>query len=202
MKSSFLPLNHVAFAYVCNLVDFPLQDYPRIVHVTPHFTFHSLWRNWSKRNWHGFSYESIGGHLFKVSNKPPSMFDPYSLLALWRRLLPVKSWQKVLVSIGWQGLAEQPCVTPSLSRVRLPVTPWTAALHTSLSFTISWSLLKSIWSVILSNHFILSCPPVFPGIGVFTSESALPIRWPQLWSYNPSIGCSVWLFGSVWPHRL
>ena len=39
-------------------------------------------------------------------------------------------------------------------------TPWTGACQASLSFAISWSLLKlrSIESVMLSNHLILSCP--------------------------------------------
>ena len=48
-------------------------------------------------------------------------------------------------------------VVQSLSRVRLFVTPWTAALQASLYFTISWSLLKlrSIESVMPSNHLIL-----------------------------------------------
>ena len=43
---------------------------------------------------------------------------------------------------------------------RLFATPWTAAYQSSLSFTISWSLLKlmSIMSVIPSNHLILCCP--------------------------------------------
>ena len=45
-----------------------------------------------------------------------------------------------------------------LSHVRLFATPWTAAHQASLSFTISWSLLKlmSIESVMPSNHLILS----------------------------------------------
>ena len=48
----------------------------------------------------------------------------------------------------------------SLSRVRLSVTPWTAARQASLSITNSWSLLKfmSIESVMPSNHLILSSP--------------------------------------------
>ena len=48
----------------------------------------------------------------------------------------------------------------SLSRVRLFVTPWTAARQASLSITSSRSLLKlvSIESVMPSNHFILSSP--------------------------------------------
>ena len=44
-----------------------------------------------------------------------------------------------------------------LSPVWLFVTPWTAAGQVSLSFTISWNLLKfmSIESVMSSNHLIL-----------------------------------------------
>ena len=54
------------------------------------------------------------------------------------------------------------------SRVRLFVTPWTAACQASLSITSSQSLLKlmSIESVMPSNHLILcpllpSSPPAF-----------------------------------------
>ena len=75
--------------------------------------------------------------------------------------------------------------------------PWTAVCQTSLSFTISWSLLKllSIESVMLSNHNILCCPllllpSVFPSIRIFSSESALHIRWPKNWSFSISISAS------------
>ena len=67
----------------------------------------------------------------------------------------------------------------------------------SLSFTISWSLLKLMFieSVMLSNHLILCCPllllpPIFPSIRVFSSESVLPIRWPKCWSFSFSISPS------------
>ena len=73
------------------------------------------------------------------------------------------------------------------------MTPWTAAHQVSLSFTISQSLLKltSIESVMPSNHLILCrpCllpPSAFPSIRVFSSESALPIRWPKYWSFSIS----------------
>ena len=51
-------------------------------------------------------------------------------------------------------------VVQSLSHVWLFVSPWTAAHQSSLSFTISWSLLKlmSTESVMPSNHLILSSP--------------------------------------------
>ena len=79
----------------------------------------------------------------------------------------------------------------SLSCDQLFVTPWTAACQTSLSITGSWSLLKlmSIESVMPSNHLILCrplllLPSLFPSIRVFSSESALHIRWPKYWSFS------------------
>ena len=66
------------------------------------------------------------------------------------------------------------------------VTPWTEACQASLSFTISQSLLKLILveSVMPSNHLVLChslllLPSVFPSIRIFSSELALPIRWPK-----------------------
>ena len=79
----------------------------------------------------------------------------------------------------------------SLSRVRLFVTPWTAAHQASLSITNTRSLLKlmSIELVMPSNYLTLSCPllllpSIFPSIRVFSSELALPIRWPKYWSFS------------------
>ena len=78
----------------------------------------------------------------------------------------------------------------SLSRVPLFTTPWTAAHQASLSITDSWNLLElmSIESVMPSNHLILCCPLlllplIFPSIRVFSSGSALCIRWPNYWSF-------------------
>ena len=83
------------------------------------------------------------------------------------------------------------------------MTPWTGARQASLSFTISWSLLKlmSIESVMLSNHLIhchslLPMPSIFPSIRVFSSELALCIRWPKKQNFNFSISTSskyLWL---------
>ena len=74
-------------------------------------------------------------------------------------------------------------VVQSLKRVQLFVSPWTAAWQTSLSFIISWSLLKlmSFESVMPSNHLIpchplLLPPSIFPSIRVFFNELALRIR--------------------------
>ena len=84
-----------------------------------------------------------------------------------------------------------------LSHVRLFVTPWTAALQTSLSITNSQSLFKlmSIESVMPSNNLILCRPlllppTIFPSIRVFSSESALRIRWLKYWSFSFNISPS------------
>ena len=55
-------------------------------------------------------------------------------------------------------------VVQGLSHVQLFVTLCTAACQASLSFTLSWSLLKlmSIESVMPSNHLILFCPLLLP----------------------------------------
>ena len=83
-------------------------------------------------------------------------------------------------------------VVQFLSCIRLFVTPWTAAHQASLSFAISWSLLKllSIESVMPSNHLVLChpllLPSVFPSIRVFFHESVLHIRWPKYWTFSIS----------------
>ena len=96
---------------------------------------------------------------------------------------------------GWMEVAEHKrthgviaAAVQSLRRVRFFATLWTEERQSSLSFTTSPSLLKlkSTESVMPSNHFILRLPllllpSVFPGslFRVFSSESALCIRWPK-----------------------
>ena len=67
----------------------------------------------------------------------------------------------------------------------------------SLSFTISWSLLKlmSIEPAMPSNHLILCRPllfppSIFPSIRILSSESVLHITWPKYWSFSLSISSS------------
>ena len=53
----------------------------------------------------------------------------------------------------------------------------------------------SIESVMPSNHLILCrplllLPSIFPNIWVFSSESALRIRWPKYWSFSFNISPS------------
>ena len=74
-----------------------------------------------------------------------------------------------------------------LSRVQLFANPWTAARQASPSITNSRSLpkLMSIESVIPSNklilcHLLLLLPSIFHSIRVFSSESVLSIRRPNI----------------------
>ena len=72
-----------------------------------------------------------------------------------------------------------------------------AARQASLSFTISWNLLKlmSIESMMPSNHLILCVPllllpSIFASIMVFSNKSVLHIRWPKYWSFRFTISPS------------
>ena len=85
----------------------------------------------------------------------------------------------------------------SLSCIWLFATPWTPAHQASVSITSSWSLLKlmPIESVMPSSHLILChplllLPPIPPSIRVFSNESALCIRWPNIWSFSFNISPS------------
>ena len=85
----------------------------------------------------------------------------------------------------------------SCSVVSNSATPCTAAHQASLSFTVSWSLLKlvSIELMMPSGHLILChplllLPSVLSSIRVFSNESALHIRWPKYWSFSFSISTS------------
>ena len=86
-------------------------------------------------------------------------------------------------------------VVHSLSHVQLcdPMDCNTAGF---LPFIISRSLLKlmTIEVGMPSNHLVLYhpllLPSVFPSIRVFSSESALHIRWPKDWCFSFSISPS------------
>ena len=81
---------------------------------------------------------------------------------------------------------------------------WTAACQAPLSSTVSPSLLRfmSIELVMPSSHLILCrplllLPSVFPSIRVFSSESALRIRWPKYWSFSFNVSPSSEYSGSI-----
>ena len=74
-----------------------------------------------------------------------------------------------------------------LSHVLFFATPWTVARQASLSITSSRSLLKLM--VLVSNNLILCrslllLPSISPSIRVFSNESVLHIKWPNLGSFS------------------
>ena len=82
---------------------------------------------------------------------------------------------------------EQFSSVQSLSYVWLFAIPWTSASQTSLSITNSQSPPKPMFieSAMPSNHLILwrpilLLPLIFPGIRVFSNESALCIRYQSI----------------------
>ena len=127
-------------------------------------------------------------------------------------ILPPELWENTFLLFNYQGVfcwaslvaqlvnnlsavtaLENVVVVQSPSHVWFFVTPWTTAHRTSLSFTLSQSLLKltSIVSIMPSNHLMLSrplllLPSILPSIRVFSSESALFIRWPKYLSFSIS----------------
>ena len=103
--------------------------------------------------WGFWSSIRLGVRVFKICNKI-NMYPPLNMIAN--------------------------CCCSLLSCVQLFETPWTVACQASLSFIISWSLLKLMFIdfVIPSNHLVLYhpvvlLPSIFPSIKVFSNESAL-----------------------------
>ena len=122
---------------------------------------------------------------------PPDLsFFPFSLLLLPhpRPCFSVcLDFLLSLLSFHFSSLA-QSC--PTL------VDPLDCSTPGLLPITNSQSLLKlkSIESVMPSNHLILCCPIlltfIFPSIRIFSNESVLHIRWPKYWSFSFSISPS------------
>ena len=131
---------------------------------------------------------SLGKIPWRRERLPASVFWPrefHGLYSPWGR--------KESDTTEWLSLADS--LIQSLSHVWLFATPWTAACQASLSITSLSSLkLMSIESVMPSSHLILCrpllLPSVFPSIRVFSSESALHIRWPKYWNFSFSISPS------------
>ena len=118
-------------------------------------------------------------HFTGYQLSPTRLLHPLQRLIAKPRLSPVllTSWLKIRGShdcfLGLNSFARAThrsqeksslkfvlIVVQLLSCVQFFVTPWTAEHQASLSFTISWSLLRfvSTESVLLSNHLILCLP--------------------------------------------
>ena len=78
----------------------------------------------------------------------------------------------------------------SLNCVQLFAIPWILARQASLSFIIilfAQTCVHRVGDAIKPSHPLL-CPSLlafnFPGIRVFSNESALRSRWPKYWSFS------------------
>ena len=100
----------------------------------------------------------------------------------------------------WYFIIFEMIIKQSLSCIWLFATPWTSAPQASLSFSISWSLLKLIFTELMPFNHLKLChplllPSVFPSIKIFFSELALCIRLPKCWSFSFSISPSMTIQG-------
>ena len=80
--------------------------------------------------------------------------------------------------LSWSWSHCEGFVVQSLSHVQLFAISWTAACQASLSFTISWSLLKLMFteSVMPSNYVIL-CRPLLLLPQSFPASGSFPVSW-------------------------
>ena len=93
---------------------------------------------------------------------------------------------------GWLLLFSQSVMSDS-------AIPWTATCQASLSFTLSWSLLRLMFIELVMpyNHLILCHPLLLPS--VFSNIRAFPVSW-FFTSGGQSIGASA--LGSVLPMNI
>ena len=106
----------------------------------------------------------------------------------WLSVLHMVIQASVFSSVQYSSVAQ---LCPTLCD------PMDCSTQASLSITNSWSLLKLMFieSVMPSNHLVLCrplllLPSIFPSIRVFSTESALRMRWPKYWSFSFSISPS------------
>ena len=203
-------LAQALWSEACRLVWGPGHDATRIAlwqELQAEFSLIQL-RVWGP--WRAGEWGQVQCHLAAWPPSPrtdaPQMSPGFLTSLLWlpavpRTGEPFRTWALAIrLHLVWilfhedSRRATQYPFQLSLSHVQLFVTPWTAAHQASLSFTISWNLLKLMFieSVMPSNHLILCCsllllPSIYPRIKVFSNELAPHIRWPKYWSFSFSI---------------
>ena len=113
-------------------------------------------------------------------------------MTAWLQVVTCWAWMVLLCILRSSQFSSGAQLCPTLCD------PMESSTPGFLSITNSWSPPKpvSIDSVMPSNHLMLCRPllllppSVFPSIRVFSSESALRIRWPKHWSFSFSISPS------------
>ena len=126
-----------------------------------------------------------------------TMVEKFSVLSRWQDsgslnvIDCVPCWIRVWGL--WSGSVQLSSVAQSCPTL---CDPMNHSHQASLSITNYQSLPRplSIESVMPSNHLILChlllLPSIFANIKVFSSESALRIRWPKYWSFSFNISPS------------
>ena len=95
------------------------------------------------------------------------------------------------VRTRWKDISVQ-----SLCRVRLFMTPWTAACQASLSHhqfpELAQTHVHPVGDAIQPSLPLWSpsLPAIIPSIRDFSNESVLRIRWPKYWSFSFSVSPS------------
>ena len=163
-------------------------------------------------NWQIFTSYSSATLVFSLTAEPfPKAGHPYPALRVvllqslsWLEVpgtIPHASrrwwWSTLGTAFSKKSLSQLPflfVVVQWLSHVPLLATPWSAACQASLSFTISWNLLRlmSLELVMPSNHVILCCPLLLtpsiyhlifvplPFSPLLVALFALSCSWPSL----------------------
>ena len=106
-------------------------------------------------------------------------------------------WQSDSLLLSHQGSPQTFSSVQSLSRVQLVATPMDCSMpglpvHHQLP-EVTQTHVHWVGDAITPSHPLLSpllLASIFPSIRVFSTESALSIRWPQYWSFSFSISPS------------
>ena len=149
---------------------------------------------------------SIMTSFWKMKWLIPTRIDPNQINwnSLWQKVFRVSQHEMYNFLSGYRKTTFV-CCCYFLSHLWLFVTHGLhAAPQASLSFTISWSLLKlvSIDLVIPSSHLILCCsllltPSIISSIRVFSNKLGLCIRWPNYCNFSFSISLYIEYSGLI-----
>ena len=108
----------------------------------------------------------------------PGVFSDLCPLSQWcypiilYLVIPFSSWLQSFLASGYF------IVIQSLSHVQLFVTPWNAACQDSLSFTISWSLLKLMFiEWVMPSNLSFSFSPFSSHLQSFPASGSFPVIW-------------------------
>ena len=143
----------------------------------------------------------MGPHSNTLAWKIPWMEEPGRLQSMgsWRVGYDWVTSLSIFTFMHWRRKWQlTPVFLPGESQGRGSLVGcclWGRESRTRLKWLSSSSSSMSIESMMPFNHFILCHPlllltSIFPSIRVFSNESVLHIRWPNVWSFSFSISPS------------